>query len=467
MSDLRRPNTIGGNGRHREDISIWKLCNFEAIPNQVKAWEALHLHQYVLFGGARGGSKSYWLRWSLLMYLIYLWGKYKIKGIRAGLFCETYPDLRDRQISKIILEFPLWLGQLKETKADGYCFHIEDRFGGGKIALRNLDDPSKYQSAEFAAIAVDELTKNPLATFNVLRGSKRWPGIEHTIFLGATNPGSVGHLWVKSMWLDGIFPEELKSRAKEFVFIRSLPEDNPFLPESYWEELNSLPPDLYRAWVLGDWDVFEGQAFTVWDRTAHVIRPRELPSHWYRWRAVDWGFAAPWCCYWFAKDPDIGRIFVYREAYQVGLTDRAQARRILDMTPEEGVSITYADPSMWAKKNVADVVTSTADEYIGEGVPLTRADNDRMAGKRKVDRVLSKLPDGLPGIQIFETCTNLIRTLPALPYDEVNVEDIDTDAEDHPYDTLRYGLTRMKAKKKPPDEHRRRKLSALERIDIL
>lgn len=465
MSDLRRPGTNGGNGRPREDISIWKLCNFEAIPNQVKAWEAIFTHKFILFGGARGGSKSYWLRWSLLMYLLYLWGKYHIKGIRVGLFCETYPDLRDRQISKIKLEFPLWLGQLKETQIDGFCFHIEDKFGGGKIALRNLDDPSKYQSAEFAAQAVDELTKNPLETFNILRGSKRWPGVEHSPFLGATNPGSIGHLWVKSMWLDGIFPEELKSRAKEFIFIRSLPKDNPFLPQSYWDELNSLPKNLYRAWVLGDWDVFEGQAFTAWDRYTHVIPPRDIPDHWPKWRAVDWGYAKPWCCYWFAKDPDLGRIFVYREAYQTNLTDRAQARTIKEMTPEAGVTITYADPSMWARKNVADVVTSTADEYAAEGVGLIKADNDRLAGKRKVDRALAKLPDGLPGIQIFETCTNLIRTLPALPYDPVNVEDVDTDAEDHPYDSIRYGLTRMPAKRKPTTP--RRQVSPLERIDIL
>lgn len=399
------------------------------------------------------------------MYLIYLAEKLGIRGIRAGLFCETYPDLRDRQISKITLEFPLWLGQLKETQADGFCFHIREKFGGGKIALRNLDDPSKYQSAEFAAIGVDELTKNPLETFNVLRGSKRWPGVEHTIFLGATNPGSIGHLWVKSMWLDGIFPEELKSRAKEFVFIRSLPEDNPFLPQSYWDELNSLPPNLYRAWVLGDWDVFEGQAFTVWDRYTHVIPPEEIPDHWPKWRAVDWGFAKPWCCLWLAKDPDLGRIKIYREAYKTNLTDRAQARMIKEMTPESGVQITYADPSMWAKKNVDDVVTSTYDQYVAEGVVLIKADNDRLAGKRKVDRALAKLPDGLPGLQVFETCTNLIRTLPALPYDKVHVEDVDTDAEDHAYDTLKYGLTRMPAKRKKPTP--RRHVSPLERIDIL
>jgi len=369
------------------------------------------------------------------MYLIYLAETLGIRGIRAGLFCETYPDLRDRQISKITLEFPLWLGELKETKADGFCFHIREKFGGGKIALRNLDDPSKYQSAEFAAIGVDELTKNPLETFNILRGSKRW------------------------------FPEELKSRAKEFVFIRSLPEDNPFLPQSYWDELNSLPPALYRAWVLGDWDVFEGQAFTVWDRYAHVIPPEEIPTHWPKWRAVDWGFAKPWCCLWLAKDPDLGRIKVYREAYEINLTDRAQARMIKEQTPESGVQITYADPSMWAKKNVADVVTSTFNEYAAEGVVLIKADNDRLAGKRKVDRALAKLPDGLPGLQVFETCTNLIRTLPALPYDKVHVEDVDTDAEDHPYDTLRYGLTRMPARRKKPTP--RRHVSPLERIDVL
>lgn len=59
--------------------------------------------------------------------------------------------------------------------------------------------------------------------------------------------------------------------------------------------------------------------------------------------------------------------------------------------------------------------------------------------------------DGEPGLVVFETCANLIRTLPALPYDAVRVEDVDTHAEDHAYDALRYALSyRVRGPRRAP-----------------
>ena len=112
------------------------------------------------------------------------------------------------------------------------------------------------------------------------------------------------------------------------------------------------------------------------------------------------------------------------------------------MTPShEVVNISYADPSMWATKNVRDVVTSSADEYASEQVYLSRGDNNRLNGKRKIDRLLSKLPDGRPGLQVFENCTQTIESMSYLILDEKNVEDVDTEQDDHLYDALRYALT--------------------------
>lgn len=414
---------------------------------QEQAVEATLRHRYVLYGGARGGGKSRFLRWYLVDWLLNAFVHDGLRQARVGLFCETYPDLRDRQISKMAVEFPLWLGEVRETQQDGLCFHLADNLGSGKIALRNLDDPSKYQSAEFAVIAVDELTKSRLETFNILRGSLRWPGVHRTLFVAATNPGGIGHLWVKQYWIDRLYPPELQQMAEQFAFIQSLPADNPHLDATYWQELNSLPDDLRRAWVEGDWNVFAGQAFTAWRTDKHVIKPFAIPAWWPRWRAVDWGFNAPFCCLWLTKDPDTGRVFVYRELYQTGLTDRQQARAIREMTePGETMMLTYADPSMWGRKASGEVVTSTADEYAREGVPLTKANNDRLDGKRKLDRVLLPLADGVPGVQVFSTCINLVRTLPALPYDQTHTEDVDTQAEDHAYDALRYGLTNLQSR---------------------
>lgn len=430
-----------------------KLTNF--LPKQLTAWEAMWLHRYVLYGGARGPGKSYWLRWSLFTLHLYWFMKLGLRDVQTGLFCETYPELQDRQINKIDKEFPLEFGEVKSTLERGLGFHFHERWGGGTITLRNLDKPSKYQSAEFAAIAVDELTKIVKNTFDILRGSLRWPGVPRTVFLGATNPGGVGHLFVKDLWVDknfAAFPE-LDQLKDEFAFIKALPKDNPYLPESYWDELNSLPPQLYKAWVEGNWDAFVGQVFTEWIRDRHVCKPFKIPSHWPKWRAIDWGYAAPFCCLWLAKNPDNGRQYVYREIYVKELTDKQQAVAIFENTPpEEQVQVTYADPSMWSRKNMEGKVTTTAQEYAQNGVSLAQADNDRLGGKRKVHRALANLPDGEPGLMVFENCVNLIRTLPALPYDEIVVEDVDTDAEDHGYDALRYGLTRMVDPKKELDK---------------
>lgn len=408
---------------------------------QTAAWEALFTHRFVLYGGARGGGKSYWLRWALVLLLIF-WFKTKgIKGIMTGLFCEDYPSLRDRQISKIEKEFPAWLGEVKETQEEGLCFFLRDRFGAGRIALRNLNDPSKYKSTEFAAIAIDELTQNPtIEVFNLLRGSLRWPGISHTIILAATNPDGPGNLWVRELWIEAIYPPELKPLACQFKFIQALPADNPHLDTQYWEDLNTQPEEIRRAWVEGDWYVFTGQVFKAFRKATHIITPQEIPAHWRRYRGIDWGSAAPFVCLWGAMNPDNGRWIIYREVDRTDLSDREQARLINDNTPPgELIQASYADPSMWGKKKADD--TPSALIYAQNGVALVPASNDRVDGKRRIERLLGTMSDGMPGLLVFETCPNLTRTLPALVHDKANIEDVDTHGPDHWYDAARYLTT--------------------------
>jgi hypothetical protein len=425
--------------------------NFEDIfhEKQHEANRVADAHTFTLFGGTRGPGKSYWLRWHELRFLI-LKAQQGFKNVRVGLFCENYPALKDRQMSRIAVEFPAWLGELKESTTLGLGFHLFPEYGGGSILLRNLDDPSKFQSVELAMVGVDELTRNKVDVFSMLRGSMRWPGIEDVKFVSASNPGGPGHLWVKSYFIDHVYPEELEKFSPQFAYVPALPDDNANLPASYWEMLNSLPPALAKAWRWGNWDVFEGMAFENWDRPRHVCQPFEIPMWWPRWRAIDWGSYAPFCCLWFAKDPDIGRVYVYRELYVKGLTDRQQARLVIENTlPGESITTTYADPSMWTKKSHEDRVYSTYDEYAAEGIPLTKADNHRMTGKRKLDTLLANLPDGKPGIVFFDNCKNLVRTLPSLPRSSSNPEDVDTDAEDHAYDTVRYGITQVRLRVNP------------------
>lgn len=229
------------------NVKFSDLCGF--TEKQWQATETADTHRYTLFGGSRGPGKSYWLRWYLLRLLL-IWAGQGHKDVDVMLACEDYPSLTGRQINKISKEFPQEIGWLGTTKDKGMGFHLFPQYGSGSILLRNLDDPSRYQSAEFAAIGIDELTKNPLSTFNTLRGSLRWPGISDTRLVGACNPAPG---WVREYWIEKRFPEELQPRADEFAFVPALPTDNPFLDDSYWEELNTLSGALRQAWLHGDW----------------------------------------------------------------------------------------------------------------------------------------------------------------------------------------------------------------------
>lgn len=444
---MAQPSIVTIDGEDFEQFDLAELCHFH--DKQIEATEAADRIKYLLYGGSRGPGKSYWLRWYMLYRTISLCQRFNLSGVRTALFCEDYPALKDRQISKIAIEFPDWLGELRDSQEDGLGFHIAPQFGGGFVALRNLDDPSKYKSAEFASMGVDELTMNKVDTFDILRGSLRWAGIpgDEWHFVGASNPDGIGNLWTKSYFIDHVYPKELEPYSKDFAYVRALPDDNQYLDKAYWEMLNSLPPELARAWRWGEWDIFAGQVFKLFRRDTHVVEPFDIPNHWTRYRGIDWGARNPFCCLWLAKDPDIGRIYVYRELYRAGMTDRQQARAVYDYTPpSEKIAATLADPSMWAKKNFENRVFSTYDEYAAERVYLSKADNDRLLGKRKIDTLISNLPDGKPGLIVFSTCDNLIRTLPALPYDKHSVEDVDSEAEDHAYDALRYALTQINVK---------------------
>lgn len=457
--------------RPTERVSLRQLINPSPKQDLFISHVKNRSKRYLLYGGAAGGGKSYILRWMLVFLLIKWWQELGLKGVRVGLFCEDYPALEDRQISKIKLEFPEWLGTYKDK---GHEFHLAKSLGGGVICFRNLDDPTKYLSAEFAAIAVDELTKNELEVFTFLRMRLRWPGIEDTKFLAATNPGSIGHGWVKGLWKDGLFPEELKDVADQFAFVQALATDNPHNASSYIEQLNSLPEHERKIYRDGNWDTFAGQVFGEFDRSVHVCRPFRIPAHWPVWRAMDWGFTKPYCVLWFTMSPE-GVIYIIRELYgmvrgkpNAGVAETArQVRRqvaeveasILD---EHGhkVKVLYgvADPACWAKTGVAGTdeaaqSPSVIDEFCDstvKGVPVitwSRGQNDRMQGKQQLhlrlrgwnyDEEAKKVTS--PALVMFDCCTHTIRTIPALVYDEHKIEDVDTDGEDHPYDTVRYGI---------------------------
>jgi PBSX family phage terminase large subunit len=310
---------------------------------------------------------------------------------------------------------------------------------GGYKDERDID---KYLGLEYDGIVIEEATQLTEDRKEKIRGSMRStkPGWRPRMYL-STNADGVGLAWFKRQY---VTPAR-EGRESVTRFFQLSYRDNPFLDAEYVKWLDGLAGPLGKAWRDADWDAFAGMAFPMWNHERHVVTPFEIPQHWAKWRATDWGFASPFCTVWLAKDPDTKRIYVYRELYAKEMTDRQQARTIKDMTPPtEQITIHYADPSLWERKNRNGEVFSTADEYKAEGILLTRADNDRLGGKRKLNNVLADLPDGKPGLQVFDHCAHVIEQVETLAVSKVNPEDVDTDAEDHAYDAVRYGMTNEK-----------------------
>lgn len=382
----------------------------------------------LLLDGTRGSAKSHAIiaqvglddcqRYAGLKYL------FLRKTQKAA--AESFDDL----VRKVLHGIPHTQNTEKVTFANGSKIVI-----GG---YNNDDDIDKYLGIEYDGLVIEELTQLSGEKVEKLFGSVRTgrqDGWRPRKYL-STNTGGVGHTFVKLRYIQ---PAREKREIMTRRFFSSY-KDNPYIDKAYSDYLNNLTGDLAKSWRDGDWDVFAGQAFSAWRHDRHVCKPFEIPAHWVRVVGIDWGFASPFAVVWMATNPDNQRKYIYRELYLTGLTDRQQARTIKENSKFDIVRRYYADPSMWAKQT-AEIITSTADEYAQEGVYLTKADNHRLNGKRKIDRVLSDLPDGKPELMVFESCVNLIRTLPSLPYDTLHVEDVDTTAEDHAYDALKYCLS--------------------------
>lgn len=411
--------------------------------------------KYLLYGGAAAGGKSYFLRWVSIFLGMYYTQKYGIAGVPIGLFSEDYPTLRDRQISKIKREFPDWLGSLKETQDEGFIFKSNPNYGDFSILLRNLDDPSKYFSTEFAAICVDELTRNTKDTFDDLRFRMRFPGIADVKFVAATNPGGVGHSWVKKLWIEPD-PQNPDIEQNKFTFVPAKAADNKYVDEGYITQLKSLPDQKRKAFLDGSWDIFSGQVLSEWSRETHVIEPFDIPKDWYRFIGLDWGVNKPFAVVWVAQSHE-GRAIIYRELYMNGegfenlfklpLTPKRLARAIKKLTKQdEQIEYIAADPSMWNNayfgKGAAGVEggESIAEVMESTGLILMKGDNDRINGLARFRDMLSKAPDGKPWLQVFSSCYNVCRTLPALVYDRHRIEDVNSDGEDHLYDSIRYWI---------------------------
>lgn len=456
--------------------------NLETLINptarQREFLQAVADKDYVLYGGAAGGGKSYILRWWLVLFLVWLYRTFGLRNVQVGLFCEDYPSLYDRQISKIIYEFPAELGELKQGITKN--FQLRPEHGGGTIALRNLDDPSKYQSAEFAAMAVDELTKNSKSTFDFLRFRLRWPGVERPKFAAGANPGGPGHEWVKSLWIDGEFPTELQPFKKQFAFIQSKATDNPYLTADYYRNLQSLPPDLAAMFADGSWEIFAGKYFDVFRQGLHVLNLRTDPKAviWEPYQAVwagwDWGIAHANAIYLFTRalvrmQPDedyrlktvcFGEV-VERGKDQAVMVGLLKAKcKYPDGRPAKLSAIYFSHEKFSRVMEMhapADVLNHLLQ---ASGLPPTSmATRDRIASASFCYHLFQT-----NDIVILDTCPKVIKALPTLVRNEDQLDDVlkvDNEADDC-YDAFRYGVFgQLGPRNKPQAEIDRERIEAI------
>jgi len=424
----------------RKELKFSELAGFQ--PKQIEADKAVWKHKYIFMGGSAGGGKSYFLRWEAIKLLLYYAGKYKISGVRVGLFCEDYPALKDRHLAKIQFELPAWLGTYNKSDHD---FTLNKEFGSGVISFRNLDDPSKYLSSEFSAILVDELTKNPREMFDFLSMRLRWPGIKDPKFIGASNPGGAGHGWVKKLWIDRDFSGETFDPT-EFTFIPAKYSDNKYLDASYEKQLASLPEKLRKAYMDGDWNVFAGQFFTEWRDSIHVCDSFDIPDSWETVIGVDYGYARPSVAEWIAYDRSMDTIYVFDEISQKELT-YVQLADLIKAKPHKTRKI-MADPAIFAKKD-SPLSGGIEMQKVLEGWKVYPAFNDRIIGWGKVRECMRTYQingETKAKFRVFRKCKELIKNMPSLVFSDVKSkgEDLDTDGPDDEADAMRYGLTYFK-----------------------
>lgn len=450
---------------------------------QIEAWKHSLRHRFVLYGGAAGGGKSFFLRWWCVFYLMTLFKCFQVKKAQVILASEDYPTLNDRQIGRIQAEFPSSLGRL--VLGDSKEFRLADKYGGGRILLRNLDDPSKYLSSEFAGVAVEELTRNEEQTFHDLRLRMRWPGVARPTFVGATNPGGKGHAWVQKFWVTldengrHKLPVELLPLEKEFVFVQAKAQDNPHLASGYYKDLQTLPEKMRVAYAEGRWDLFQGQYFDVFRKERHVGKRRGSEivcpvtakvyrigykavggqwlrdsEPWQKWVSFDWGRHHNFAAYWHVTTPD-GRHITYREWVDNNLTPRMLGEGIVERSiDDEGrpelIRQFFISPDAFADRTGESTIAEQIRDVACRGNRFPHpaaASDDRIGGWE----LLYQLLDADEWL-IAENCTRLIDNLPTLIRDDKNVEDIKKVTGDDPADSARYGLySRLGAKRSSPE----------------
>ncbi len=446
-----------------------------------------------LYGGAAGGGKSDAL-------VIEALRQVHIPHYKALILRKTFPQLAEL-IDKTLNYYPRAFPKARYNgSSHTWVFPSGARVIFG--AMQYAKDRTKYQGQAYDFIAFDELTHFTFEEYSYLFSRNRPNGPGTRVYIRATaNPGGVGHGWVKERFITAGKPmtpiEEAVTwrepdgkevtRVQKRIFVPSSVFDNPALLKNdpqYVQRLAAMPEAERTALLYGDWDTFSGQVFTEWvndsahyadRRNTHVIEPFLVPEEWSVWCGLDWGYSRPFSVGWYAVDRE-RRLYRIRELYgcagapNVGVRwEPAElARKVREIEAEDpnlkGRTVhRVGDPAIWG----SDGTESIGALMERERVYWEKGDHARLSGKMQVHHRLAFDGEGVPMLYVFNTCRHFIRTVPSLVYDEADVEDVDTEGEDHIYDELRYVCMKNPIAPRVRHEPKRREYDPLDigRVD--
>lgn len=384
--------------------------------------------KYTCYGGAKGGGKT----WSFVRKAVLLAWKYP--KIQILIIRREYDQL----------ENPIIRPMLEMLPAQSYSYNKTDHLltfaNGSIIKFSNMPDyeaavSGKFQGSSWDVLFIDEATQFTENEFRGLAGNVRGKnGCPKRIYLSC-NPGGIGHFWVKRLFIDRDFRG--KENPDDYVFIPATVEDNKDINQDYLDQLDLLPPDIRQAYRFGDWNVLSGVYFGEFTDGLHTCKPFPIPDNWKRYRSMDYGLDMHFCI-WIAVD-ESGRCYVYRQFFQSNMYVSDAAKIQIELTPPgENIGYTIAPPDLWARNR--ETGKSQANIFAENGVPLLRADNNRMQGWYALKELLKIRKDKKPGLIVFDTCTKLIDCLKCIQHDKTNPNDVAKQPHEitHGPDALRY-----------------------------